>query len=96
MSFMAGVLAMWLMLGTISRTPTKLWLPTGVILTLLALAVIRQWTDLSERDGWSEGLLVGGLTGALALQFLFHRSRKKELQLAQQPSDRENSAGPGT
>jgi hypothetical protein len=92
MSFMAGVLVMWLMLGTISQKPMKLWLPIGGIITSLILTAIRRWTDLPEGSGWSEGFLVGGLTGALVLQLLTQSSKKKlQRESGQRPSNQEDS-----
>lgn len=94
MSFVAGILVMWLMFGTIYRKPTKLWLPIGGIATLITLATIRRWTDFSEGGGWSEGLLVGGLTGVLVLQLLTRSSKRKlERESGRRPSDQGESAG---
>lgn len=75
MSFVVGVLLMWLTFGVMSRKPTKLWLPGGLIISLLSLTALRAWTDLLDGGGWSEGVFVGGITGLLIIQLLAHRSK---------------------
>ena len=75
MSFVAGILLMWFTVGVITRKPLWVWMPTGAVTSLLALESLHRWTDFADQEGWSEGLLVGGIRRQPHL--LTHKARRE-------------------
>lgn len=79
MNFMVTVVLMWALLAMTTRKPVKFWLPFNVIAALFFLKSLHSWTDLPGKGNWSDGLFVGGITGAAFLPILaYPRSKKIE------------------
>ncbi len=91
MSFVAGILLMWFTVGVITRKPLWIWMPTGAVTSLLALESLHRWTDFADQEGWSEGLLVGGITGVLAFHLLTRQSKKGRVQEPAGTSDQDKA-----